>query len=420
MTELGKLGILVGGGPAPGINSVIAAAAIRAGYDGIEVVGIRDGFHWLMAGEAGRAVALSREVVAAEQARGGSMLRTSRANPTRDPEHLARTVATLAAMGVDKLVTIGGDDTAYSAFRVARAAGEAGHELAVVHVPKTIDNDLDLPHYVDTFGYQTARHLGTELVKVIMTDAQTTSRWYFVVSMGRKAGHLALGIGAAAGAAVTLIAEEWPEEKIRLASVVDTLVGSILKRRAAGRPDGVAVIAEGIVERLEPADLEVLEDVERDAHGNIRIAEVAIGDLLKRRVRQELAELGIGLTIVAKDIGYELRCADPIAFDLAYCRQLGYAAASELLGGGSEVMVSVQAGEIVPIPFEDLLDPDTGRARVRFVDTSSLPALVARRYMDRLRPEDLSDEDRLARLAGTAGLGPDEFRARFAPVVAGS
>src|SRR5581483_720712 len=118
-----------------------------------------------------------------------------------------------------------------------RAAGR----LRIVHVPKTIDNDLDLPGYVDTFGYQSARHYGAEIVKNLMVDAKTTSRWYFVIAMGRKAGHLALGIGKAAGATLTLIAEEF-RPPIRLQTLVDTLVGAILKRMSDGRRDGVAVI----------------------------------------------------------------------------------------------------------------------------------------------------------------------------------
>src|SRR5213078_900210 len=124
---------------------------------------------------------------------------------------------------------------------------KAAGRIRVVHVPKSIDNDLDLPAYVDTFGFQTARHLGVEILKNLMVDAKTTSRWYFVIAMGRKAGHLALGIGKAAGATLTLIPEEFTRRPIRLKTIVDTLVGAIIKRLADGRRDGVAVIAEGVV-----------------------------------------------------------------------------------------------------------------------------------------------------------------------------
>ena len=160
--------------------------------------------------------------------------------------------------------------------------------IRVVHVPKTIDNDLDLPPYVDTFGFQTARHYGVEIVKNLMVDAKTTSRWYFVIAMGRKAGHLALGIGKAAGATLTMIPEEFSGKTVRLKAMVDTLAGAIIKRLSYGRRDGVAIIAEGLVLDIDPADLAALEDVERDAHGHVRIAEVNIGEILKAEVTKRL------------------------------------------------------------------------------------------------------------------------------------
>ncbi|HSR18451.1 MAG TPA: 6-phosphofructokinase, partial [Ignavibacteriaceae bacterium] len=222
-----KLAILVGGGPAPGINSVIGAATIRAVVEGVEVLGIKDGFKWLMEGDINYFKELTIQNVSRIHFRGGSYIGISRANPTKDKKHLESTVTSLLRLNVDKLITIGGDDTAYSAMKVDEMA--AGR-IKVVHVPKTIDNDLDLPHGISTFGFQTARHIGVELVKNLMVDAQTTSRWYFVVSMGRKAGHLALGIGKATGATLTLIPEEFNSKVIGLSHMVDVLVGAIIKR----------------------------------------------------------------------------------------------------------------------------------------------------------------------------------------------
>ncbi len=189
-----NVAILVGGGPAPGINGVIAAATIRARLAGLDVIGIRDGFEHLIGGDISHVTPLTIEVVSRIHLRGGSQLGTSRANPTKDPALVANVVRALQALGVSQLITIGGDDTAFSAMTVAAMAKGA---IRVVHVPKTIDNDLDLPPHVDTFGYQTARHYGAAIVESLMVDATTTSRWYFVVAMGRKAGHLALGIGKA-------------------------------------------------------------------------------------------------------------------------------------------------------------------------------------------------------------------------------
>jgi 6-phosphofructokinase 1 len=404
-----KLAILVGGGPAPGINSVIGAATIRAALEGMDVIGVRDGFEGLMQGDIEHIVPLTIEGVSRIHFRGGSHIGISRANPTSDPQHLENVVISLLRLDVTGLLTIGGDDTAYSAMKLEERAQGRIH---VVHVPKTIDNDLDLPATADTFGFQTARHYGAEIVKNLMVDAKTTSRWYFVITMGRKAGHLALGIGKAAGATLTLIPEEF-HKPLRLKTIVDTLVGAIIKRLSYGRRDGVAMIAEGVVVDVEPTDLASLHEVERDAHGNLRIAEVNIGEILKAQVTARLKELGLKATLVAKNIGYELRCADPIPYDMEYTRDLGYCAAKFLLAGGNAAMISIQGGHFVPIPFASLIDSNTGRARLRLVDTHSTRYAIARRYMIRLRRDDFEDPHELAKFAATVGIPLEKFRQQF-------
>ena len=404
-----KLAILVGGGPAPGINAVIGAATIRAALEGMDVVGIRDGFEWLMQGDIEHVTPLTIDAVSRIHFRGGSHIGIARANPTADPKYLEDVVLSLLRLNVTRLLTIGGDDTAFSAMKVEeRAAGR----IHVVHVPKTIDNDLDLPPMVNTFGFQTARHYGAEIVKNLMVDAKTTSRWYFVITMGRKAGHLALGIGKAAGCTLTLIPEEFPKP-LRLKTIVDTLVGAIIKRLSYGRRDGVAMIAEGVVLDVDPRDLSALHEVERDAHGHLRIAEVNIGEILKAQVAARLKQLGVKATLVAKNIGYELRCADPIPYDMEYARDLGYCAAKYLLAGGNAAMVSMQGGHFVPIPFPALIDGETGRTRIRLVDTHSTRYAIARRYMIRLRRDDFEDPHELAKFAATVRMSLEEFREEF-------
>jgi len=410
MTQRHKFAILVGGGPAPGINSVIGAATIRGVLEGVDVVGIQDGFEWIMQGNIEHVVPLTIEAVSRIHFRGGSIIGIARANPTKDPKLLENTVTSLLRMDVSQLITIGGDDTAYSAMRLEQ---KAEGRIQVVHVPKTIDNDLALPLDIDTFGFPTARHYGAEIVKNLMVDAHATSRWYFIITMGRKTGHLALGIGKSAGATLTLIPEEFGFHNVKFKAIVDTLVGSIIKRIAEGNRHGVAVIAEGVVEGLDPNDLAGLKDVERDEHGNLRIAEVSIGEILKAAVQERLKQFGIKMTVVAKNIGYELRCADPIPYDMEYTRDLGYCAAKSLLSGCSGIMISMQGGHFVPIPFTDMLDPTTGRTRVRQVDILSTRYAIARRYMIRLRRDDFEDPHELARFAATAHLSLDEFREQF-------
>ena len=410
MSQRHKLAILVAGGPAPGINSVIGAATIRCVLEGVDVIGLEDGFEWIMQGNIEHVVPLTIEAVSRIHFRGGSIIGISRANPTTDPQLLENTVTSLLRMDVSQLITIGGDDTAFSAMRLEeKSAGR----IQVVHVPKTIDNDLDLPPDIDTFGFPTARHYGTEIVKNLMVDAHATSRWYFIITMGRKTGHLALGIGKAAGATMTLIPEEFGFRNVKFKTIVDTLVAAIIKRLAQGQRHGVAVIAEGVVEGLDQGELEGVEGIERDAHGNLRIAEVSIGEILKHAVQSSLKEFGLKATVVAKNIGYELRCADPIPFDMEYTRDLGYCAAKYLLSGGSGVLISMQAGHFVPIPFHELIDPVTGRTRIRLVDINTMKYAIGRRYMIRLRKEDFDDPSELARIAAVTRLSLQDFRSRF-------
>ena len=417
MRQQTKLAILVGGGPAPGINSVIGAATIRAALEGVEVLGIRDGFEWLMQGNIDHVRPLSIDDVSRIHFRGGSHIGIARANPTKDPVLLAATSDSLERLGVSQLITIGGDDTAFSAMKLEE---HARGRLQVVHVPKTIDNDLDLPLHIDTFGFQTARHRGVELVQSLMVDAETTRRWYFVIAMGRKAGHLALGIGKGAGATITLIPEEFGRGPVRLATLVDILAGAVIKRLSRGRHDGVAVLAEGLALLLHPADLGGLgglDHVEHDEHGHLRLADVDLGDLLKREVQARLTRLGIKVTLVAHNIGYELRCTDPIPYDMEYCRDLGYCAAKYLLSGGNAAMVSLQGGRFVSIPFRDLLDPVTGRTKVRLVDIESTRYAIARRFMIRIRRDDFDDDAIVAAMAAAAGLNIAQFHEQFAYVV---
>jgi 6-phosphofructokinase 1 len=164
--------------------------------------------------------------------------------------------------------------------------------------------------------------------------------------------------------------------------------------------------------------MESLANAERDAHGHLRLAEINLGEVLKAQVTARLQQLGIKTTIAEKNIGYELRCADPIPFDMEYTRDLGYCAAKYLVSGGNAAMVSMQGGHFVPIPFATMIDSETGRTRVRLVDIASTRYAIARRYMIRLRKDDFEDAQELAKLASTAKLTPDEFREQFEYLVA--
>lgn len=426
-----KLAILVGGGPAPGINAVIGAAAIEAVNNGMSVIGIYDGFKHL-ASERFFAERHTTELTIAGVARihfdGGSMLRTSRTTLLNeklldestvvqpDETKVRLVLKNFTELGVTHVITIGGDDTALSARFVAE---RTGGRIRVVHVPKTIDNDLPLPPEIPTFGFNTARHLGSELVANLMEDARTSGRWYIVVAMGRHAGFLALGMGKATGATLTLIPEEFAES-VTLAQIADVLEGAMIKRKAMGRNNGVAIVAEGLAYRL--GDREELErllgkKVPLDAAGHLRLAEVPLARMLTDEMTRRSEARGEKMTVIPQTIGYMLRCAPPAPLDMAYCRELGNGAVRLLLdptvdvSGG--VMVTIQGNNLVPMYFSQMIDPKTNRTRIRTVDVTSDSYEVARAYMIRLEEQDLENPVMLAKLASAAKMTEVEFKEKF-------
>ncbi len=401
-----RMAILTSGGPAPGVNSVINAATLEALNLGWRVYGVQDGFAGLI---DDRLKLLSIEDVAWIHYDGGSMLGMSRTHPGQGGD-LRPVIETLRSRDIGHLVTIGGDGTASGAAAISAAMGD---ELSVVHVPKTIDNDLPLPEGVPTFGFTTARHLGVELVQNLMRDARSCQRWYTVVAMGRNAGHLALGIGKAAGASITLIPEEFSDQRVRLDRYVDLVDGAVLKSLAHGRPWGVAILAEGLVHRLDPEELTRFSSIKRDSQGRIRLSNLELGVLVNDELNARLDERDIDLQFNEIKLGYELRCARPVPFDIEYTRDLGYAATRFLAEGGTDAMVLIDRGRRTIVSFDEMRDPTTGQTRVRLVDTNSESYLVARRYMQRLTSTDLEDTQEVHRLAKLSAMSADEFVAHY-------
>ena len=401
--------IVCGGGPAPGMNAVISGVVSEAYRQGWDVLGMYDGFSRLGRGEKNY-IRLEPSNISRIHQTGGCILKMSRFNPTKKESDLRMVVETLNELGVTHLVTIGGDDTAFSSSSVAEYAKKLGRMINVVHVPKTIDNDLPLPEGVPTFGFETARAFATTEIQNLMEDAKTSNnRWYFTIAMGRTAGHLALGMGRSAGAALTIIPEEFPQDKIRLQQVVDIITGSVVKRRLVGKNYGVAVIAEGVIEKIAEEDFSSLGNVVLDEHGHIRYSELDFGEILKQKVLEEVGRIGVKISVVDKEIGYELRCTAPIAYDIDYARSLGYEAMQFLLRGDSGALITIQDNKAVPLRFEDIRDPNTGKTYVRKVNIESVQYKIARGNMTRLEKGDLDDK----RMAAAFRMEPEEFKNRY-------
>ena len=360
------LGILNGGGPAPGLNGVINAATLAARARGWKVIGIPKGYSNLIKGNTAACHELTEAAVAGIETQGGSILFTSRANPTKKPEDMAKVVASLKALGVTHLVSIGGDDTATAAMKAAAAMGGV---IRVAHVPKTIDNDLPLPNEAPTFGFETAKQLGALLCKNLRVDAKTTGRWYLVTAMGRSAGHLTLSMAVGSGSDLAVIAEEFPPGPIKLDAIVAIVERAIEKRAKAGHDWGLAVLAEGILDRLDPAELKSkVGTLEPDEHGNPRMSEVDLGRVVRDLLTPRLKAKGLDAGFITKIIGYELRCADPCAFDVQYTRTLGAGAVEFLADGKGDALIALVDGKILPLRFDDLKDPGTGKVRIRRVN----------------------------------------------------
>ena len=415
----GNLGILVGGGPAPGLNGVISAVTIEARRSKLKVYGIYDGYKWLVKGDEKELMKHVKELEISDVSRihfdGGSILRTSRTNPAKAENGIENAVKMLKKLGITYMVTTGGDDTAYGASLIAKAAGGT---IKFAHVPKTIDNDLPLPHNLPTFGYQTARDLGAVLVKNLMEDSRTTDRWYVVIAMGRHAGHLALGIAKSAGATLAIISEEFdPKKPISIDQVADIIETSILKRRALGRNHGVVVVAEGIAERLNPDELKQIQGdgMELDAYGHVQLADVDLGKLIKNVIEKRFAARGEKQRLVEINIGYVLRCASPIPYDQEYTRDLGYNAVRYLLNPKfkGNAMITVDNGSLTPLLFEKMINPKTKKTDVRYVDVNSDSYKVARSYMVRLDKQDIHEPELLQKMAKYAGMTEKEFVKRF-------
>ncbi|MDP6354434.1 MAG: 6-phosphofructokinase [Planctomycetota bacterium] len=433
-TAKGRMAILVGGGPAPGINGVISGAGIEAMDNEFEVIGLYDGFKSIcdhenidLFDETGPARLLAYSDLTRIHWEGGTILRTSRRRPSDD--ELDRAVKNLKDLGIDLLLTIGGDDTLTSSRRIRDAADGT---IGVAHVPKTIDNDLPLAANTPTFGFETARHVGTEIVNSLSYDAKATNRWVFVIMMGRSAGHLALHVAKGAGATCCIIPEEFSEDAdLTLGDVADTLISSMLVRATPprGRLDGVAVIAEGVIGRLCDASLEEMKEdglatIGFDDHSQLKFADILLGRALQLKVQDRLDNFtfngGPKLTdgIVVKNIGYELRCHHPIPFDVEYTRDMGYAATRLLLSGKSGYLISLENGSTNPIRYEDLPFDDEGRVIPRLVDIESESYQVARKYMFRIDKQDLQDEEFAVRLSETANMTVEQLKVRFSQMFA--
>lgn len=373
----GAFGIVVSGGPAPGINCVISSAVIEARNRGFKVFGLREGFSAVSNGDRDAVTELAIPSVSGIYNTGGSILGTSRFNPFLSEKSKTALSKALHGHHIDKLIVIGGEGSAYLSYHISKYLPD----VHVIHVPKTIDNDLILPNQHPSFGFETARYAGTKVLDTLMVDAKTTRRWFLVTTMGRKAGFLALGLGLASGATSTLIPEEF-EQNTSAEHVAQTVFNSIERRRKEGKDYGVVVIAEGVLDLLDPSSSPVLRELPRDEIGRLRYSQIELGDVILPPLYEKARAAGLELKLNTKNIGYELRCHHPVSFDVEYTKFLGFGAVKHMLDGKSGGMVTRDFDRLGFQPLEEMMLPD-GQVKSRRVDLASDLYKVARSFMIR-------------------------------------
>ncbi len=347
------IAILAGGGPAPGINTVIASVAkafLNAGY---RVIGVNDGYKGLFY------QSLPSEDIDFSLAdkifmRGGSRLKMSRFKPKNHEFNTKFFVEN----NVKLLVTIGGDDTASTANRISKFLADNNIKMSNIHVPKTIDNDLPLPDYNPTFGFHSAKDEGVRIGATVYEDARTSENWFVVSAMGRSAGHLAFGIGSACHYPMIILPEMFNKTEVSFEKITNLVISSMIKRALLGINYGAAVISEGVFHIL--SDEQVKNSgisFTYDDHGHPELGNVSKAHIFNMLVQRKLKDLKIDIKSRPVELGYELRCCRPIGFDLTLCTLLGLGVKKLFEAGVTGCMVTVDhRGSIAPLYLKDIQD----------------------------------------------------------------
>ncbi len=377
--------ILCGGGPAPGINSVIGTVVkvfLKAGY---RIIGMHGGYKSLFSGNPDiedLTFAFADNIVN----RGGSALQMSRYKP-KDSEF---NTDFFVKNNVKLLVTIGGDDTASTANRISKYLEANNIKIQNIHVPKTIDNDLPLPEGNPTFGYESAKEEGVRIASTVYEDARTSGNWFVISAMGREAGHLAFGIGAACHFPMIIIPEMFNKTSVTFDKIIRLIISAMLKRKILNIGYGVAVVSEGVFHFM--TDEEILSsgiNFSYDEHGHPELGNVSKAHIFNVILQNKLKEIKVSIKSRPVELGYELRCHSPTAFDLMYCSLLGIGVKHLFDQGLTGCMVtSDQKGDIHPLFLKDVED-ENGKVRPRLVNMNGQKAkMVFEDGLQYLSPED--------------------------------
>lgn len=385
MEKQKSVAILCAGGPAPGINTVVATVAKRFLADGFRVLGLQHGYSTMFK-DVTVYTEMTYEIADRIYDRGGSYLKMSRYKPKKEEFN----TRFFKDENVALLVTIGGDDTASTANRLSIFLAESGVKLQNIHVPKTIDNDLPLPKGISTFGYQTAKDEGARLAKTVLEDARTNDTWFIVSAMGREAGHLALGIGAACHYPMIIIPEMFYKTKTTFNGIINLIVSSIVKRKLMGIQFGGVIISEGVFHFID--DQEIINtgiNFTYDDHGHPELGLLSKAHIMNELLDKKLKSLNLKIKCRPVEIGYEIRCVSPIAYDLRYCTNLGNAVKELYDQGESQcIAVATPTGEYLALKMKDIANAE-GIITPRLVDMESREIKTSMMSMEALHTSDI-------------------------------
>ena len=366
------IAILTGGGPAPGMNTVVGSVAKTFLAKGYRVIGLHYGYSGLFNPNP-RFEDLDMFRVDYIFNQGGSYLTMSRFKPSEEDFEKNFNLDFFKQNNIKLLVTVGGDDTASTANRIAKFLEAKQYPIANIHVPKTIDNDLPLPAGMPTFGYQSAKNAGSVIGRAVYNDARTSANWFVVAAMGRSAGHLAFGIASACHYPLIIIPEMFNKTKITIDKIINLIVSAIVKRKIMNMDYGVAMVSEGVFHALDQE--EILKSgihFSYDDHGHPELGKVSKAEMFNTLLEKRCKALGIKVKSRPVEIGYEVRCQTPCAFDLVYCSQLGMGVYKLFSEGKTGCMVYIsQEGYVSPLYLKDLQDPETGKIPPRLVDINA-------------------------------------------------
>ena len=367
-----SIAILCGGGPAPGMNTVIASVAKTFLRDGYRVIGLHGGYSSLFTDKP-RIQDLDYVLADDIFNKGGSLLKMSRFKPTDEDFEKRFNLSLFTDNDIKLLVTVGGDDTASTANRIAKFLAGKQYPIANIHVPKTIDNDLPLPNSSPTFGYNSAKSQGSIICSAVMEDARTSENWFLVSAMGRSAGHLALGIAGACHYPMVVIPEIFNKTEITVEKIINMVISCIVKRKIMGISYGAAMISEGVFHSLSDAEIQNSGiHFSYDEHGHPELGKVSKAHIFNEILEKKMKQLNLKVKSRPVEVGYEIRCHTPIAFDLTYCSLMGMGVHSLFRRGCTGCMVYVDhQGNVSPLYLKDLQDPATGKIPPRLVDVDS-------------------------------------------------